>query len=144
MLFGDITQGIIYLSKLGEIARQELEQLSLKFSRIHLDVFVVMPNHIHVLITISASDAAMQSANTEAFRHPVPGSIPTVVRAYKAAVTRRAAMRRDNPLSEVWQRNYYEHVVRTEKEKEQIYAYIVSNPDRWGADDENPAGHPLV
>jgi REP element-mobilizing transposase RayT len=137
MLFGEVTQGIIHLSKLGEIARQELEQVSSKFSRIHLD-------HIHVLITISASDAAIQTANAEAFRHPVPGSIPTVVRAYKAAMTRRAAMRRDNPISEVWQRNYYEHVVRTEREKEQIYAYIVSNPVQWDSDDENPAGHPLL
>jgi putative transposase len=144
LLLGEVTQGIIHLSKLGEIARQELEQLSVKFSRIHLDVFVIMPNHIHVLITISASDAAIQIANAEAFSHPVSGSIPTVVRTYKSAVTRRAAMRRDNPISELWQRNYYEHVVRTEKEKEQIYAYIVSNPIQWDSDDENPVGHTLV
>ncbi len=143
MIFGEVTQGIIHLSKLGEIARQELEQLSLKFSKTHLDVFVVMPNHIHVLITISSSDADIQTANAEAFRRPVAGSIPTVVRAYKAAVTRQAAMRRDNSISEVWQRNYYEHIVRSEREKEQIYAYIISNPDRWDADEENPAGHPL-
>jgi putative transposase len=144
MLFGEVTQGIIHLSKLGEIARQELGQLPLKFSRIHLDAFVVMPNHIHVLITISASAVAIQATNAEAFSHPVQGSIPTVVRAYKAAVTRQAAMRRDNPISEVWQRNYYEHVVRTEKEKEQIYAYIVSNPDQWSFDDENPASRQWV
>jgi putative transposase len=144
MLFGEITQGIIHLSILGEIARQELEQLSLKFSKIHMDTFVVMPNHIHVLITISASDIVIQTAKAEAFRHPVPGSIPTVVRAYKAAVTRRAAMRRDNSISEVWQRNYYEHIVRTEREKEQIYAYIISNPDQWDADEENPVRHPQL
>ena len=143
MLFGEVTHGIIHLSKLGEIARQELEQISLKFSKIHLDVFVVMPNHIHILITISANGTSIQTTNSEAFRHPVPGSIPTIVRAYKAAVTRQAAMRRDIYISEVWQRNYYEHVVRTEREKEQIYAYIVSNPDQWDSDDENPVRHPL-
>jgi putative transposase len=144
MVFGEVTQGIIHLSKLGGTANQELEQLSLNFSKIHLDVFVVMPNHIHVLITISAKDALIQAANPEAFRHPVSGSIPTIVRAYKSAVTRRAGMLRNNPISDVWQRNYYEHVVRTEREKEQICAYIISNPDRWDTDKENPVVHPLV
>ena len=138
LLFGEITKGIVSLSKVGDIARQELEQLPHKFSKIHLDTFVVMPNHIHALITISANDTIIPTAYTEAFSHPQQGSIPTIARAYKASVTRRAAMLRDNPVSEVWQRNYYEHVVRNENEKERIYEYIISNPDQWDSDDENP------
>jgi putative transposase len=116
LLFGEITQGIVHLSKLGEIARQELERLPHKFPRIQLDTFIVMPNHIHMLITISGNDAAIQPATTEAFRHPVAGSIPTIVRTYKASVTRRVVLLRDNYVSEVWQRNFYEHVVRNAKE----------------------------
>ena len=144
LIFGKISQGIVHLSKLGEIASQELERLPGKFPGIRTDTFVVMPNHIHLLVTISANNTATQATNTEAFRHPVSGSIPTIVRTYKSAVTRRAAMQRENPLTEVWQRNYYEHVVRTESEKEQIYAYIVSNPDQWDSDDENPEDRPQV
>jgi putative transposase len=143
LIFGNIAKGTIHLSKVGEFAGKELEKLSLTFSEIHLDTFVVMPNHVHILITISENDTATSSvkaSKTEAFGHPVTGSIPTIVRAYKAAVTRRAALLRDSPVSQVWQRNYYEHVVRTEREKERIYAYIVSNPIQWDFDDENPTG----
>jgi REP element-mobilizing transposase RayT len=144
LIFGEITKGIIHLSKLGEIARQELERLPHKFSVIQMDTFVVMPNHIHMLITISGNDAAIQTANSEAFRHPLAGSIPTIVRTYKASVTRRVVLLRDIPVSEVWQRNYYEHVVRNAKEHERIYAYIVANPVQWDSDDENPADRSRV
>jgi REP element-mobilizing transposase RayT len=141
---GKSTQGIVHLSKLGEIARQELERLPHKFLGIQLDTFAVMPNHIHLLITISGNAAAIQTAHSEAFRHPVAGSIPTIIRTYKASVTRRVALLRDNPVSEVWQRNYYEHVVRNANEHERIYTYIVANPLQWDSDDENPAGHSRV
>lgn len=103
-----------------------------------------MPNHIHLLITISENDAAIQTAHSEAFRHPVAGSIPTIVRTYKASVTRRVALLRDNPVSAVWQRNYYEHVVRNVNELERIYTYIIANPLQWDSDYENLAGHPRM
>jgi len=109
-----------------------------------MDTFVVMPNHIHMLITISGNDAAIQTANSEAFKHPVAGSIPTIVRTYKASVTRRVVLLRVNPVFKVWQRNYYEHVVRNSKEYERISAYIAANPVQWDSDDENPAGRSQV
>ena len=140
-IFGEIKQGKMILSKVGEIARKELEKLSRRFPRISMDGFVVMPNHIHALITISADSASPNpdtSDNLEGFKHPVPGSIPTIVRSYKAAVTQRVSVLRDASVSVVWQRNYYEHVVRNENERERIFAYIVSNPVRWDSDEENP------
>ncbi len=100
-----------------------------------------MPNHIHALITISADSASPNpdtSDNLEGFKHPVPGSIPNIVRSYKAAVTQRVSVLHDASVSVVWQRNYYEHVVRNENERERIFAYIVSNPVRWDSDEENP------
>ena len=140
LIFGEINQGEVVLSKLGEIARKEIERLPHRFSSIAMDGFVVMPNHIHILITISADAIARIHSSNEAFELPVSGSIPTIVRSYKAAVTQRILALRDSPVSEVWHRNYYERVVRNEKEREKIFLYIIANPAQWNSDEENPAG----
>jgi putative transposase len=140
LIFGEIIQGEVVLSKLGEIARKEIERLPDRFSDIIMDGFVVMPNHIHMLITISADAIPKMQTSNEAFKQPVPGSIPTIVRSYKAAVTQRILAMRDAPVAEVWHRNYYEHVVKNENEREKIFLYIVANPAQWDSDEENPAG----
>lgn len=73
----------------------------------------------------------------EQFGKPTVGSIPTIVRCFKAAVTRRINQGREqNPLV-IWQRNYYEHVIMSDKEYERIEGYILENPLRWLEDKEN-------
>ena len=99
-----------------------------------------MPNHIHILITISADAIARIHSSNEAFELPVSGSIPTIVRSYKAAVTQRILAMRDAPVSKVWHHNYYEPVVRNENERERIFLYIITNPEKWDSDEENPVG----
>lgn len=121
LIFGEINHGEVALSKLGEIARKEIERLPTRFSMITMDGFVVMPNHIHMLITISADGASNMPDRTEAFKQPVQGSIPTLIRSYKAAVTQRISALRDPAIVEVWHRNYYEHIVRNETERERIF-----------------------
>jgi putative transposase len=76
--------------------------------------------------------------NIEQFGKPVPGSIPTIVRSYKSAVSRRIHRLRGTPAGPVWQRNYYEHVVRNEADLHCIQAYIQSNPAHWTADRLHP------
>lgn len=93
-----------------------------------------------MLITISAEGTCNTPGSAEAFRQPVRGSIPTIIRSYKAAVTQRASALRDAPVAAVWHGNYYEHVARNESERKRIYLYIISNPARWDSDEENPAG----
>lgn len=74
-------------------------------------------------------------ASHEAFGKPVAGSIPTIVRAFKSSVTQRY---RDleHTLLPLWQRNYYEHVIRDEKDWQRIRDYIQNNPTRWAEDAE--------
>ena len=67
---------------------------------------------------------------------PVIGSIPTIVRTFKAAVTRRLG--REFNIANIWQRNYYEHVIRNHEEWDKIHRYIEANPSNWAEDDENP------
>ncbi|MBN1535924.1 MAG: hypothetical protein JW908_04270 [Anaerolineales bacterium] len=70
----------------------------------------------------------------EQFGKPVVGSIPTIVRAFKSAATRQINLYRNTPGALVWQRNYYEHVIRDEKSYNQIAEYILNNPLRWELD----------
>ena len=64
------------------------------------------------------------------------GSLPTIVRTFKAAVTRRAG--KEYHSGNVWQRNYYEHILRDQSDWERIAAYITDNPLNWKKDEENP------
>jgi putative transposase len=67
----------------------------------------------------------------------IPDSLPTIVRAFKSAVTKGINTLRNTPGAPVWQRNYYEHVITSERDYENIANYIYSNPANWDADAEN-------
>ena len=77
---------------------------------------------------------ARRAPTVEQFGKPVAGSIPTIVRAFKSAVTRQINLVRQTPGAAVWQRNYYEHIIRDEPSYENIAAYILNNPWQWEAD----------
>ncbi len=66
-----------------------------------------------------------------------PNSLPTIVRAFKSAVTNRINILRGSPGVSIWQRNYFEHVINSEKDYYNIANYISSNPNNWDTDDEN-------
>jgi hypothetical protein len=70
------------------------------------------------------------------------GSLPAIVRAFKSATTRRVNEWRGTPGAPVWQRNYYERVIRTEIELSRAREYIMANPARWPEDANNPARQP--
>jgi len=75
--------------------------------------------------------------NREQFGKPVPGSIPTLIRSFKSAVSLRVNRSRNSPGEPVWQRNYFERVVRDQPELERIRTYIHQNPSQWADDPEN-------
>jgi len=87
---------------------------------------------------MTANGAAVPLRSHEQFGKPVPGSIPTIVRSYKSAATLRINAARGTPGARVWQRNYYEHIVRSDSSLNRIRQYIADNPARWDDDDENP------
>jgi len=70
--------------------------------------------------------------------HGHADSIPTIMRAFKSASTKRINELRHTPGAPVWQRNYYEHVIRNEDELKAIREYILGNPARWNEDENNP------
>jgi len=95
-----------------------------------------MPNHFHAILFIIRR-GVLQYAPTNKFRSPSQ-TIGSIVRGFKSAVTKRTNKLRNSPSTPVWQRNYYEHVVRNENELNQIREYIQNNPLKWELDRENP------
>lgn len=153
-LFGEVVDGVMRLNQLGLIVREEWIKTALLRPRVVLDAFVVMPNHLHGIIVLNdicrgtrqraptvpraPKTPVQQCPTTEQFGKPTSDSIPTIVRSFKSATTKRINALRATPGAPVWQRNYYEHIVRNEHDLERIRQYIAENPARWHLDRENP------
>ena len=138
-LFGAVADGDMQLSNAGEIAKATWHELHARIPSLGLDAFVAMPNHIHAIIMVGAQFIAPSDGFGET-NQGVINHAPTLgemVRAYKAASTR--LIRQADAPDFVWQRNYYEHVVRDEESLNRIRQYILDNPARWEFDRENPA-----
>ncbi len=109
-----------------------------------------MPNHVHgivVLSTVGATHASPLQAHASRLRDNAPTprprgpqrhSIGVIVGSFKSAVTRNINATRGRPGAPVWQRNYYEHVVRDEGSLNRIRQYILDNPAQWAMDRDNP------
>lgn len=145
-LFGSITEGELSLNEYGLAVRAEWMKTSQVRTNLETDVFVVMPNHFHAVLFIGKTTGTARRAATdtrEAFGRPRSDSLPTVVRSFKAAVTKLVNDLRGTPGMPVWQRNYYEHVVRGEADLEIIRDYVTGNPGKWSLDAENPDYSPV-
>ncbi len=142
-ILGDIKNGNVDLSPIGEIAHQFWKEIPDHFSYVKLDAFIVMPNHLHGVLILTDHCRGVQSnapdlttANYYKSISPKQGTLSVIIRTFKAAVT--AQCRRRKYHFPGWQRNYYEHIVRNEDVLGRIREYIVSNPLQWQFDRENP------
>lgn len=149
-LFGEIDRGNMVFNEFGDIVAVCWFDLPHHFPNLQLDYFTVMPNHIHGLIEISDEFSknpvgAQHAAPVPSVpAHPVtrnvqPGSLAAIVRSFKSASSRQINLLSGTPGSAIWQRNYYEHVVRDESELQRIREYIDNNAARWAEDEENPS-----
>ncbi len=160
-ILGPIIDGKIKLNVLGKIiVREWLKTFQIR-KNIQLDEYVIMPNHFHGIIILTEKEGhnslcpyknnqkpyncrgtMNRALDYESFGKPIPGSIPTIIRMFKSAVTREIK-RLDYPFFySIWQRNYYEHIIRNENELDCICKYIQENPLRWQYDKENQEGKP--
>jgi len=140
-LFGEVLDGIMRLNQYGQIVEKEWLQTEIIRINVKLDVFVVMPNHIHGIFVIDDyGRGTLQRAPTkEQFGKPVSNSIPTIIRLLKSATTKQINEIRNTPGHPIWQRNYYVHIIRNENELSHIREYIINNPFQWAVDENNPS-----
>lgn len=128
-LFGEICAGSMKLSPYGEIATECWGDIPAHYRGVRNDVFLIMPNHVHGIVTLG--DDGRRSGYKPDPTEPV---LSEVVRAFKSFSARRINEIRKSQWTSVWQRSYYEHVIRSEEEYRQIGEYILNNPSKWEAD----------
>ena len=138
-LFGNVVEGNMQPNDLGRIVADEWVKTADIRPEIGLDAWVVMPNHFHgIVVMINGRGTARRAPTTEQFGKPVAGSIPTIIRSFKSAATKRINEFRHTPGMPVWQRNYFEHIIRNKTALAKIREYIINNPQQWELDRENP------
>ena len=135
VLFGEIAGGETRLNEFGRIVERAWADLPEHYLNVQCDAFVVMPNHIHGIIVLGEPivEAGFKPASRR--RH----GLPEIVRALKTFSARRINEMRHTLGAPVWQRNYYEHIIRSDGEMLRVREYIHNNPLAWENDRENPS-----
>jgi putative transposase len=137
-LFGSISEGRMILIDAGKFVNKCWLEIPEHFPHVTLDKFIVMPNHIHGIIIIEDVNVGANNYSPlqrNQFRSPFR-TIGSIIRGLKIGVTKW--FRANTNVNNVWQRNYYEHIIRNEKELNKIREYIINNPLKWHLDRENP------
>jgi len=142
--FGNMVEGKVELSNCGIIAERNIRSISEHMKSVCIDNYVVMPNHVHLILTIIpdavgtryivSESEPRQHATTE--RTPYMASlqvkskqiVPKTIQQYKASVTR------DSGIAGLWQPRFHDHIIRDEAEYQRIWRYIDQNPANWESD----------
>lgn len=160
--FGEVRNGIVGLTPAGCVAARYWQNIEEIHDRAILDVFIVMPNHVHGLLGLLPEEESKEalrkvsSATVDTSRKPdesetdesetktdrmseispEAGSVSTIIRSYKAAVTKRirGTLRADFG----WQSRFYDHIVRTKHTFDRVRHYICTNPVHWKLDRNRP------
>ncbi|MFA4826921.1 MAG: transposase [Candidatus Shapirobacteria bacterium] len=138
--FGKIENGKIVLSAKGQIAKEELLKTEVIRPNIKIDSWVIMPNHIHLIVQIKKVNKNIQISCRDVARYvstenkqmstisPKPNSLSSIIRSFKSAVTKQC---REQHFFFAWQSRFYDHIIHDESEYCKIKQYIVNNPNNW-------------
>lgn len=116
-----------HLTELGEIAENTIYSTEQSYN-IQIDKYVIMPNHIHFIMLLPNNKATARVAPT----------VGTIIGAYKSLISNqwlKVCKRNNQIMGQLWQRNYYDHIIRNEQEYQQIWQYIDDNPIKWELDE---------
>jgi REP element-mobilizing transposase RayT len=144
-LLGEVINDAMELSRYGETVQFNWDILLKRYPNIELDAFIVMPNHIHGIILLNENDlerAGLERLSVSASKSsvkPAPTNykiygLSEIIRGFKTFSARRINQLRSQPGLSVWQRGYYEHVIRNQESLTAIREYIINNPLGWEKD----------
>lgn len=106
------------INQYGTIVKKCIEKISGIYPQIMVDKYVIMPNHIHMILVIHSVDNLV--------------SITHIVGQFKMSVSKE--IRKKNPDMKVWQRSFHDHIIRNERSYQKIWEYIENNPIKWEED----------
>ncbi len=139
-IFGKVVNGEMILNKYGKIVNEFWREIPIHFQNVEIDWFVVMPNHVRGIMIIS--DRSEVGAIHELPLQNIKNArrkmlLPKVIGYYKMNSTKQINIIKNTPGIPIWQRNYYEHIIRNEEKLYKIRQYIQNNPLKWHLDREN-------
>jgi len=157
-LFGDIVDGEMRLNPIGNIVADKWQWLESQYEYVELGAWIVMPNHFHGILiihengrggsrsaqkdelqTINRGDSHSASISRRIAPTPVKRKpLGRLIGAFKTVSTKHINLLRNTEGQKIWQRNYYERIIRNDREMDNIHRYIEVNPLNWMDDDENP------
>jgi putative transposase len=149
-LFGEVIDGDMRLNDAGQLIMTIWDSLPQRYQNVDVDSFVVMPNHAHGIVVIHdpvgaihespafESDVKIGAIRESPLQNRRAMTLSKIVGYLKMNTAKEINQLRDNPGGPVWQRNYYERVIRDEQELAAIRQYIVDNPARWAEDENHP------
>ena len=158
-LFGEVVNGEMVLNDVGKIVAWEWKETPKRLQFVALGAFIVMPNHFHGIIfflenagatrqgltNVRAAETPLPPITTDGIdrsplpRGPKPASLGAIMAQFKSRVTKRLWKIPSLKGIPIWQRNYYEHIIRNEEDLKSKTDYIEANPMLWDEDDENPS-----
>lgn len=140
-MFGDIVNERMELNGLGQIVQVEWTWSGELRDEISLDIYQVMPNHFHAIVLIKPVTAKKYHVGASGARPSriEPKSLSSLVAGFKSSTTSKIRKMSKDPNLKVWQRGFYEHVIRNEAELNSRREYIMNNPLKWELDRNNPA-----
>lgn len=134
-LFGRIIDAEMDLDDVGKMVKEVWMAIPDHFPNVELGEFVIMPNHVHGITSITVA-ATHASPLPRISKGPMPGSIGAIIGSFKSAAAKRYREIRCNHENRLWQQNFYEHVIRNERDYKAIYDYILPNPINWEKNEE--------
>jgi REP element-mobilizing transposase RayT len=149
-LFGEITNRIMRLNDAGNIVAEKWKWLEKQYNHVELDEWGIMPNHMHGIIVITDVGRGGSRTAPTYMRTALTSTAPTkrkplgrLIGAFKTVSTKHVNILRDTSGNRLWQRDYWDHVIRNENELHRIREYIRNNPARWREDALHPDQPPF-
>jgi|GEM_PF-179359 len=153
-LLGNIINGKMHLSEYGEIVKNEFNQMRHYNERAILDEWVIMPNHVHFIMTLREYGVPVEKIHEFSLTPTIPTQpmendikqyrrlrrkmlIPMIAGKFQQQTSKQINILRNTPGAKTWQPNYHDHVIRDEQEYERIRQYIINNPAKWEHDTLN-------
>lgn len=130
-LFGEVVDSEMQVNQFGIIVDQAWMDLPSHYPQVTLEVFVVMPNHVHGIVVINECRGGSQTRPYRMIQH----GLPEIVRAFKSFSAMRINQLQKRDRVAVWQRSFYDHIIRNEQDFRNNWEYIHNNPQKW-QDDE--------
>jgi REP element-mobilizing transposase RayT len=125
----------LHLSRIGQIIDKEINDLTNHFQHICLEKYVIMPNHIHLLVAINGNwrQQERQGLLQSPLQSPCP-TISDIIGVLKSITTKKANSFDHTPNRKIWQFRFHDHIVRSDSDYKRIWQYIDSNPYKWSED----------